>query len=192
MYRWLITLAALVCNSLFAIPAESADAPKAAALPTPTHVGWGPHGKKLYYFLIMGNSTPGNEEEMNRWYDRIHAPVMIESGDFVWSQRFAASPVQFGRGAGSADRQFMVIFAIETNDIEKVLADTNRRLQLPRNISSKTLDYSSLLSFTFEAQGPPITQKEAQRLLAEETAAGRVPPADAPGTPQIPPPATPR
>jgi hypothetical protein len=138
--------------------------------------------------MVLGNATPGADAELNRWYDRIHAPVMIESGDFVWAQRFVTSPVKFAAGIGSQshERQYLVIFAIETNDIEKVVADANRRLRLPRNVSSKALDYSSLLSYTFEALGPPITQKEAQRVLAEETAAGHVPPADAPGAVQVP------
>jgi len=154
----------------------ASGATAALAQGTPTAIGVGPHGKKLYQFMVFANPTPGKEDEFNRWYDRIHAPVMIESGDFISAQRYAYSPVQLG-GAELPKRAYMVMFTIETDDIARVLADTDRRLKLPRNVPSDALDYKSLLTYTFVAVGPPITQNEAQRILAEEQAAGRVPPA---------------
>jgi hypothetical protein len=87
---------------------------------TSTKAGWGPHGKPLYYFMVYSNAAPGKESEFNSWYDRIHAPIVIEAGEFVWAQRFELSPDQFARG-GTPElktRQFMVIFAIESNDIK--------------------------------------------------------------------------
>jgi hypothetical protein len=146
----------------------------ALAQGTPTSIGVGPHGKKLYQFMVFANPTPGEEDEFNRWYDRIHAPVMIETDDFISAQRFAYSPVQLG-GGELPKRAYMVMFTIETDDIARVVADTTLRLQQPRNIRSDSLDYKSLLTATYVAVGPPITQKEAQRVLAEEQAAGRVP-----------------
>lgn len=150
----------------------------------------GPHGKQLYYFMVFSNATPGADEEFNRWYDQIHAPVMIESGDFIWAQRFELSPVQFGGGTvspGFPIRQYMVIFAIETDDIKKTVEDANRRMLLPRNISSKAIDYSSLLGVSYQALGPQTSQQEAQRMLAIETAAGRLPSPDAKGPSNQPP-----
>lgn len=155
------------------------DPPRAASGPTAS-AGVGPHGKKLYYFMVFSNATAGQEEEFNRWYDTVHAPVMIESGDFVWAQRFALTAKQQPGSPELKKRKYLVIFAVETDDLEKVRADAMRRLALPRNLSSSTLDYSSLQSVTFEALGPAITQKQAQHILAKETAAGRVPPPDAP------------
>lgn len=178
MHRLLTALAIAICGAALAGCANLRNAPSATA---PIPGGVGPNGKKLYYSLIFSNATPGQEEEFNRWYDRIHAPVMIESGDFVWAQRFALTPDQAaGNNSEFTKRKYLVIFAYETDDLQKHLADTRRRLALPRNVSSPALDYSSLRSASFEALGPPITQKQAQKLLAEETAAGRVPPPDAP------------
>jgi hypothetical protein len=150
---------------------------------SPASAGIGPHGKKLYQFMVFSNPTPGMEDEYNHWYDRIHAPVMIEAGDFIAAQRFAYSPVQLG-GSELPKRAYMVMFTIETDDIARVAADVLRRMNQPRNVRSNALDYKSLLSYTFVALGPPITQKDAQRLLQEEQAAGSVPAAGAaPGKP---------
>ena len=156
---------------------------------TSSKAGWGPHGKPLYYFMVYGNPAPGKEDEFNVWYDRIHGPIIIEEGDFVWTQRFELSPDQFaGNGTPALKtRQFMVIFAIETNDIKASLAEVNKRLALPRNVQSASLDGRSLQAISWKALGPPTTQKDAKRLLAEEMAAGRVPKlgeGPAPGTAQ--------
>jgi hypothetical protein len=144
---------------------------------TSSKAGWGPHGKPLYYFMIYSNSAPGKEKEFNTWYDRIHAPMVIEGGDFVSAQRFELSPEQFAMG-GTPElktRQFMVIFAIETNDIKGSLAEVNKRLGLPRNVQSSSMDGGSLQAVSWKALGPPITQQDAKRLLEEEMRAGRVP-----------------
>jgi hypothetical protein len=135
--------------------------------------------------MVMSNATSGQDEEYNRWYDRIHAPIVIDGGDFVWAQRFELSPDQFGGNGTPAlkTRQYMVIFAVETNDVKATLAEVNRRLVLPRNVSSKSLDYTSLQGVSWKALGPPTTRKDATRLLAEETAAGRIP---KPGDPAPP------
>jgi hypothetical protein len=156
---------------------------------TSSKAGWGPHGKPLYYFMVYSNAAPGKEDEYNVWYDRIHGPIVIEEGDFVWTQRFELSPEQFA-GGGTPElktRQFLVIFAIETNDIKGALAEVNKRLALPRNVQSASLDGSSLQAVSWKALGPPTTQQDAKRLLADEMAAGRVPKfgeGPAPGTAQ--------
>jgi hypothetical protein len=148
-----------------------------SAIGTSSKAGWGPHGKPLYYFMVLSNATPGQDEEYNRWYDRIHAPTVIDGGDFVWAQRFELSPDQFaGNGTPALKtRQYMVIFAVESNDVKATLAEVNKRLALPRNVASKALDYGSLQAVSWKALGPPTTRKDATRLLAEETAAGRIP-----------------
>lgn len=147
------------------------------AVATSSRSGWGPHGKPLYISMVYSNATPGQEDEFNRWYDRVHAPIVIEGGEFVWAQRFELSPSQFAGGGTPAlkTRQFLVMFAIETNDVDASLKEVNDRLRLPRNTKSTALDYKSLQSVSWKALGPPITQKDAIRLLAEETAAGNVP-----------------
>jgi hypothetical protein len=57
-------------------------------------------------------------------------------------------------------------------------------LALPRNVSSKAIQYGTLQGPLYEALGPQITQKQAQAMLAEETAAGRVPGPDVPAPPK--------
>jgi hypothetical protein len=184
MFRCFVKLM-LVSLTVFGSSAWAADSPataaataEPAAAPAWTPAGWGPHGKPLYYFMVFANPVPGKEQEFDTWYERIHAPVMIESGDFVWAQRFTYSPVQLGLSE-LPKRQHLVIFAIETNDIAKTATEVNARLRMPRNVRGEALDYGSIMSTTYEAIDAPITQKQAQRVLAEETAAGRVPPADA-------------
>jgi hypothetical protein len=127
--------------------------------------------------MVYSNAAPGKEKEFNTWYDHIHAPMVIEGGEFVWAQRFELSPEQFAMG-GTPElktRQFMVIFAIETNDINASLAEVNKRLMLPRNVQSSSMDGGSLQAVSWKALGPPITQQDAKHLLAEEMLAGRVP-----------------
>jgi hypothetical protein len=138
------------------------------------------HGEKQQYlFMVYSDPTPGQEEEFNRWYDRLHAPYMIETGDFVWAQRFELAPAeaQFVQG-GSPElmtRRFLVIFAIETDDIAATIAETNERVGLPRNVRSAAINYGSIRSVTWQALGPAIGQEEAIGVLAEETASGHLP-----------------
>jgi hypothetical protein len=186
--RFSSTIAIALCGATLAGCATSGGY-SSPTIATSSKAGWGPHGKPLYYFMVLSNPAPGKDEEFNVWYDRIHAPMVIEAGDFVWTQRFELSPDQFA-GGGTPElktRQFMVIFAIETNDIKGSLAEVNKRLALPRNVQSASLDGASLQAVSWKALGPPTTQKDAKRLLAEEEAAGRVPKhgeGPAPGTAQ--------
>lgn len=166
---------ALVCTIVAGLPAGAVAAAPATVEPAGAV---GPHGKKLYYFMVFSNAKPGQDEEFARWYDRIHAPVMIEEGDFISARRFAVSPLELGSG-GVPKRQYVVIFTIETDDIARVAADMKKRLKMPRNVKGTAIDYDSLMSLTLEAVGPVITRKDARRSLAEEEAAGNVPPAGA-------------
>jgi hypothetical protein len=174
--RFLSIVAIALCGAVLTGFATNASY-SSPDIATSSKAGWGPHGKPLYYLMVLSNPAPGKEKEFNTWYDRIHAPYLIEEGDFVWTQRFELSPDQFA-GGGTPElktRQFMVIFAIETNDIKGALAAVNKHLALPRNVQSASLDGGSLQSVSWKALGPPTTQKDAKRLLAEEEAAGRLP-----------------
>lgn len=178
----LMALGAMTC-AMLPSSAISAEQVKSTSRAAPAA-----KGKQLYYFMVFSNAQPGAEEEFKRWYDDIHAPVMIESSDFVWSQRFEISPVQFGGGINPQfpKRQYVVIFAVETDNIEKVVADAEQRMHMPRNISSKSLDYRSLIGVTYMASGPKVTQKQARAMLDKETAAGRLPGRDVQGPPDVP------
>ena len=174
--RFLSTLAITLCGAVLAGCATNGGY-SVPDIATSSKAGWGPHGKPLYYFMVLTNPAPDKEEAFNVWYDRIHAPIVIEEGDFVWTQRFELSPDQFA-GAGTPElktRRFMVIFAIETNDIKGSLAAVNKHLALPRNVQSASLDGGSLQAVSWKALGPPTSQEDAKRLLAEEEAAGRLP-----------------
>jgi len=146
------------------------------ATPLPTT---GPSGKPLYYFMVYSNPTDGKEDEYNRWYDRIHAPVVIEGGDFVWAQRFELAPEDESfAGPGTPElktRKYMVIFAAESDNIKETLRDANERLAMTRNTRSDSLDYSTLQAVSWKALGPPTTQAQAKKWLAEEEAAGNIP-----------------
>jgi hypothetical protein len=134
--------------------------------------------------MVLSNAVPGREDEFNTWYDRIHAPIVIEEDDFVWAQRFELSADQFA-GNGTPElkqRRFLVIFGVETNDIKGTLAAVSKRLAQYRNVQSSSMA-PSLQAVSWKALGPPITQKDAQLLLAEEEAAGRVPKKGTPAPP---------
>jgi len=189
-HRQIIALAVAACGGMVAgatLMAQNTRFPpapmtKTAPLPAPAiPMGYGPHGKPLYFFMVFSDPTPGQEEEFNNWYNRIHAPVVIEGGDFIWAQRFVTTPpdVKFG-GSNPTKSRYLVIFAAESNDIKKTLADANRRLALPRNTRSAALDYGTLSGLSWQAVGPLITQKQAKKLLAAEEKAGRLPAMDAP------------
>jgi hypothetical protein len=189
-HRQVIALAIVACGCMFAgatLMAQNASIPpgpktQTAPLPAPSiPMGYGPHGKPFYLFMVFSDPTPGQEEEFNNWYNRIHAPVVIEGGDFIWAQRFVTAPpdVKFGGGNPTKSR-YLVIFAVESDNIKKTLEDAYRRLALPRNTRSSSLDYGTLSGLNWQAVGPLITQKQARKLLAAEEKAGRLPAMDAP------------
>jgi hypothetical protein len=156
-------------------PQPPADMTPPPANPMPE--GWGPHGKKLHYLMIFVNAKPGQDADLNRWYNEIHTPMMIERGDFVWAQRFMIDPEQFD-GVGNAElkkRRYMVIFAFESNDVKATAAEANARMTSPRNVGSPAMDYKSLSLMTYQALGPVITQEQAQQMLKVQEAKGVVP-----------------
>jgi hypothetical protein len=144
--RVLSTLAIALCAAALAGCATNGGY-SSPAVATSSKASWGPHGKPLYYFMVMSNAMPGKEEEFNRWYDHIHVPNIIEGGDFVSAQRFELSPKHFGGGTPALlTRQFLVIFAIETNDLEASLAEVNKRIPLRRDARRDLLAYDSTQS----------------------------------------------
>jgi hypothetical protein len=170
--RLLSTVAVVLCMATLAGCATNGRY-SSPGIATSSKAGWGPHGKPLYYWMVLSNPAPGKEKEFNTWYDRIHAPIVIEKDDFVWTQRFELT--KFRGTAALETRQYMVLFVIETNDIQATMAALDKRTRAPRNVQSASLDGSSLQSVMWKALGPPTTQKDAALLLAEEMAAGRVP-----------------
>ena len=170
--RFLSTVAIALCCATLAGCATNGGY-SSPDIATTTKAGWGPHGKPLYYWMVLSNPAPGKEKEFNTWYDRIHAPIVIEKGDFVWTQRFELT--KYRGTAGLEERQYMVLFVIETDDLEATMAELDTRTRAPRNVQSASLHGGSLQSVMWKALGPPTTQKDAALLLAEEMAAGRVP-----------------
>jgi hypothetical protein len=170
--RFLSTVAIALCAATLAGCATNGGY-SSPDIATTSHAGWGPHGKPLYYWMVLSNPAPGKDKEFNTWYDRIHAPIVIEKGNFVWTQRFELT--KFRGTAELQTRQYMVLFVIETDDLEATMAELDTRTRVPRNVQSASLHGGSLHSVMWKALGPPTTQKDAALLLAEEMAAGRVP-----------------
>jgi hypothetical protein len=94
---------------------------------------------KRYKFVAFSRPVDGREEEYLRWIDGHAADVMRTPG-YVSAQRYRASgPSQGGLPAN------LVIYEIETNDIESTVAGLNERGRTGDLAISEALDFQGLV-----------------------------------------------
>jgi len=73
-----------------------------------------------HVLLVFTNSTPGDDEEFNRWYDEVHLKEVLETPGFVAAERFDLSKTQMD-DAEHAHR-YLSIYEIEGDPAAAVKA----------------------------------------------------------------------
>lgn len=114
-----------------------------------------------YYMLVFSAPVHDSDDaEYNRWYNEQHAPDVVAVPGFVSAQRFVVSDVQLGTGNASAPLpKYLVLFKIETDDFQAVMAEVARRLRSGETVLSPTFDRDHVVGYMYRALGPKILHR---------------------------------
>ena len=102
-----------------------------------------------YVFTVFSNATAGQEQEYNRWYNEQHVPDVLKVPGFVAAERF-----KLAQSDPNAPAPYLAIYEIETNDVQKTLAQLNERANTPAMQLSPALDLNSVKTFLYESIAP--------------------------------------
>lgn len=97
--------------------------------------------------LVMSSPLDSaSEAEFNEWYDRVHAPEIIDRGAAVSFRRFKSTGIPLKAGIAEPGPQYACIYEIEAETVEDVEAIA-RRLEETKDQSqgvSPAMDLTSI------------------------------------------------
>lgn len=96
-------------------------------------------------FIALSIPRPGREAELEEWYDHQHIPDCLKLDGFVAAQRFRID--QQPVGAAVPAWKVMVIYDVETDDIDNTMAQIARVVRTPKMPMTDALDLSTALRF---------------------------------------------
>lgn len=108
-----------------------------------------PPEERLLY-VVLTNSTPGDDEEFNAWYTGTHIPDVISVPGFVAAQRFrfvshpALKPAAFGYAA---------LYEVKKDCAAEAFAGLTARAGTPQMVLSDTLAKDVIHAAPFEPVG---------------------------------------
>lgn len=108
--------------------------------------------KQKYSFVVFSNPVNGKEETYLKWYEGQHIHDLLRIPGFVAAQFFKLSDTQF---VGTQPHRYMMIWEIETDNLQAVFADVHARLEDGRTVFTDAFDYSTYTSTTMH----PITKR---------------------------------
>jgi hypothetical protein len=86
----------------------------------------GKHDLQTYTMFVSTSAAPGQDAEFNRWYDEQHVPDVLRIPGFSSARRYALKRVAT---AGVAMAPYLVLFTVQTYDLELTIADLKRRVR---------------------------------------------------------------
>lgn len=107
-----------------------------------------------YYLYVFSNPVAGKEAEYNTWYNEVHAPDVVSIPGFVWAQRYTWSDIQLtvpGQPPFPKKSDYLIVFKIETSDLNSVFTEVRRRLKSGETHASPALDLKTISSYTARA-----------------------------------------
>ncbi|SHJ89210.1 hypothetical protein SAMN02745751_03650 [Dethiosulfatibacter aminovorans DSM 17477] len=108
--------------------------------------------KKKYSMLVFSNNTEGMEEEYNTWYAGQHNHDLLRIDGFVGCRFYKLGEIQLSK---NMERQYkyLMIWDIETDDLESVCEDIEKRMGDGRTVFSASFDKNY-----FDYMATPITK----------------------------------
>ena len=111
---------------------------------------------EIYHFFVFSNPVAGHEDEYNRWYDHQHAQDVVAIPGFVTAQRFVKNELPLYRLVDLQVPKYLIIYKIETEDVEAVFKEVNRRLESGETVISPTFDRKTSVSYVYKPFRPEI------------------------------------
>lgn len=107
-----------------------------------------------YKWIALSSPLPGREEELERWYDEQHIPDCLKLDGFVGAQRFRVEQPPMGVAAPAW--QVMVIYDIESDDIDATLAQIPKVIRTPAMPMTDAIDMTTALRVLGTAAAPKV------------------------------------
>jgi len=108
-----------------------------------------------YCYVVFSNPVAGKEAEYNRWYTEVHLRDVLAVPGFVAAQRF-----RLADDSAAGAHRYLALYEIETDDVQKTLADLGSRAGTPAMLISEALDVSGVSATHFVA----ITERVVAKL----------------------------
>jgi hypothetical protein len=112
-----------------------------------------PADMQRYKFVVMSNPTEGRDEEYNDWYQNCHLPELLQLDGIVSAQRF-----QQTRNLREGESyRYMVIYEIETDDIDAVIANLVQTAEAGQLTMSDAIDADNSYAVFYQESGEPVS-----------------------------------
>ncbi len=72
-----------------------------------------------YKLVAFSNAIEGRDEDFEQWYDQQHMPDLLAIPGFVSAERFTC--------IGDAPHRYMAIYEIETDDLNALMEEIQKR-----------------------------------------------------------------
>jgi hypothetical protein len=108
--------------------------------------------KKQYSMFVFSNHTEGNEEVYNDWYAGQHVHDLLRIPGFVGCRFYKLASIQLSKDM-QRDYKYLMIWDIETEDLDAVCADIAERMGDGRTVFCDAFDPKY-----FDFMGTPITK----------------------------------
>jgi len=111
-----------------------------------------------YRLVVLTNpTTPDREDEYNNWYTNQHLGDVVAIPGIVSAQRFK---VHSGISGPKSVHDYLAIYEIETNDLDKVLTELKTRPGTPAMPMTDALDSAGSSATIFEVITPRVQAKK--------------------------------
>lgn len=110
-----------------------------------------------YKWVALSEPQPGRERELEDWYDTQHLPDCLKLDGFVSAQRFRVDQKPVGIDVPAW--KVMVIYDIESDDIEATLAQIPKVIRTPAMPMTDHIDLRTALRVLGKSTVPPLTKK---------------------------------
>lgn len=112
-----------------------------------------------YCLVVFSNSTPGNEEEYNRWYDEEHLSHVLAVPGFVSARRFKLTE-ELGDDNTPLPGKYMALYEMEADAPGAVLKEMWSRAGTSAMTISPTIDAPNSTHTLFTAITGPVLSVE--------------------------------
>lgn len=105
-----------------------------------------------HLMIVFTNAVKGQEGEYNEWYSHRHIPDILQIPGVVSAKRFQKSAIQ--REGHENPFHYLAIYEIETDDLNQILTELQKRTNAGKIIISDALD-SERRTYFYEAFSLP-------------------------------------
>jgi hypothetical protein len=102
------------------------------------------HSPEAYLLAVFSNPVSGREKEYNTWYDKQHVPDVLRNPGFVSGRRYMLHNTEV---ASYVPPRYLVLFEIQSADIDATAAEVVRRLDTGQTRPSSSLDPNGLQGY---------------------------------------------